>query len=169
MAEKCFQCGLRENNYAGQYWKQGAPLFNTEPQCRNLVVTLITRGFNKEFVVDEQPVCETCRDSNIVRVFDQYISESAYKSLAESIYNSKDDEITDLKLDSDFDTWENDGKLCVTVSFRIGNRRCIFDYWNAGAPGYAMFRYADDSHSARKDALFFLRKWARAVMTEIWE
>lgn len=169
MARICYSCKLQENNYAGIHWKPGAPYASDGPRCRYLISTPITHAFKDELLVGNKLLCSYCRTPNIFRIKSQYEDLPQYRSLAKKLAAAKDEDITDIRVVEDFDPWKFDGTTCVTVRFNVNGRIFIFDFQAAGEKGYAMFKYAHDSASARKDVLQFIRWWVNAATTRNWE
>jgi len=169
MPRICYSCKLQENNFAGKHWKPGAPVTSDGPRCRQLSLVPVRRGYREDTVVKNQLLCSYCRDPNIFRIASQYSDLPQYRSIAKRLETAKGFDIIDIEVVKDFDAWSVDGTTCATVSFKIGSKTFIFDFQAAGPKGYAMFEYAHDSDTARKNVLEFIHWWVKAISTRNWD
>jgi len=169
MARICYSCKLQENNFAGVNWRPGAPYSSDGPRCTDLVNVTITKAFKDDLLVGEKPLCRYCRSSTTFRIKGQYEDLPQYRSLAKRLAIAEDHDILNIQIVKEFDPWKVDGTTCVTVRFDVNGKIYIFDLQAAGEEGYAMFKYAHDSASARRDVLQFIRWWVNAAITRKWE
>lgn len=169
MTKICEACKLQENNYAGVHWQQGAPFNSDGPRCRDLKEVSVKSGYKDDVIVTKKLLCGYCRLPKVFRIINQYKYLPQYTTIAKHVARADPEDIADIRVVEDFDTWRTDGKLSVTVAFSIKNRKYILDFYEAGETGYAMFKYAHDSLTARQDAIKLIKWWANALLTRNWE